>query len=244
MLSRSEIKKIRQLTQKKFRDEQKLFIAEGPKVVRELLNCGFIPKVIYSTETFPGISTYKIAAKELEKISLLTTPNKVLGVFEMKKRQTKINPSELSLALEDIRDPGNLGTIIRIADWFCIKNIYCSETCVDVYNPKVIQATMGSIARVNVSYVKLSSFLGSAQLQERDFKIFGAVMNGKNIYSEKLPSQGILLIGNESKGISEELLKIVTDKITIPSFGKAESLNAAVATAIICSEFKRRTILL
>lgn len=244
MLSRSEIKKIRQLSQKKFRDEHKLFIAEGPKVVQELLDSGFIPRVIYSTEKLPGIPAYKISGKELEQISLLVTPNKVIGVFEMKKQQTRLHTRELSLALEDIRDPGNLGTIIRIADWFSIKHIYCSETCVDVYNPKVIQATMGSIARVNVSYVKLSSFLRDAQLKERDFKIFGAVMNGKNIYIEKLSSHGILLIGNESRGISEDILKMVTDKITIPLFGKAESLNAAVATAIICSEFKRRTILL
>jgi TrmH family RNA methyltransferase len=242
MLSQQEIKRIRRLGQKKYRKEQGLFIAEGPKVVNELLHSGYKPVKIYSIEKIDCPALKIISYKELERISFLTTPNKVLGIFEIKTFKEKWNGKGLALALEDIRDPGNMGTIIRIADWFGIVNVFCSMTCVDVYNPKVIQATMGSIARVKVRYVELPLFLKEMKSISKELKIYGAVMNGKNIYGEKLAKEGIIIIGNEARGISDELIQYVSDRITIPLFGKAESLNAAVATAIICSEFKRHTI--
>ncbi len=232
-MTKTEIKKLRQLQQKKFREEERLFIAEGPKVVNELLNSEYRLKRIYSTVEFKAAE--RISVKELEQISALTTPNEMLAVFEIPaEEEFSFNQTELVLALEDIRDPGNFGTIIRIADWFGIKKIICSETCVDIYNPKVIQSTMGSIARVKVFYMNLEEIISKYRAN-----VFAAVMSGKNIYEEKLSSGGIILIGNESKGISENILKNVSNKISIPRFGKAESLNAAIATAIICSEFKR-----
>lgn len=239
MLSQQEIKKIRQLKQKKYREEQGLFIAEGPKIVNELLHSGFRPRSVYSVEKMDCPVLKLISGNDLERISTLTTPNKVLGVFEMKTSKGKWNGKGLALALDDLRDPGNLGAIIRIADWFGITNVFCSETCVDVYNPKVVQATMGSIARVEVNYVALRYFLPEVKAASKGLKIYGAVMNGKNIYREKLAAEGIVLIGNEARGISDELLAHVGNKITIPRLGKAESLNAAAAAAIICSEFRR-----
>lgn len=249
-MTKSDIKNIRLLHQKKYRDEHGLFIAEGPKVVNELLNSKYKAKEIFATTEYEtNNSKHKIQivnANELEEISSLTTPNKVLGIFEIPLQTSpkfgtfeKLNHN-LILALDDIRDPGNMGTIIRIADWFGIKNIICSETCVDVYNLKVIQATMGSIARVEIHSMNLDSFFSEIKNGKTKINIYGAVMNGKNIYSEKLSDKGIILIGNESKGISDNLLGFVSHKISIPNFGKADSLNAAIATAIICSEFKRR----
>ena len=241
MISKAQIKLLRQLNQKKYRDEYGLFIAEGPKVVNELMNSHYKLKEIHALSGYQLSNTkYKVqevTQKELEQISFLTAPNEVLGVFEIPPstyRQSSII-SQLVLALDDIRDPGNLGTMIRIADWFGIKNILCSETCVDVYNSKVVQGSMGSIARVNIHYVKLENAL-------KEFEpIYGAVMDGKNIYTEKFSSKGVILIGNESRGISEGLLPLITNKISIPRFSdKTDSLNAAIAAAIICSEFKRR----
>ncbi len=241
MLSKAQIKKIKLLHQKKYRDEEGLFIAEGPKIVQELLNSDFIAKEVLATNEFTpnraGVKVENITEKELSEISVLTTPNQVLGVFETVKPKLNLAvlKQELVLVLDDIRDPGNLGTIIRIADWFGIHHILCSQTCVDVFNPKVVQATMGSIARVHVCYSDLVPVLKELG------PVYAAVLDGKNIYSESLSSKGVILIGNESHGISEKLLKLVTEKIAIPNFsGQAESLNAAIASAVICSEFRRR----
>jgi TrmH family RNA methyltransferase len=248
MISKGQIKNIRFLQQKKYRDEQRLFIAEGPKVVVELLNSKFKTKELFYTEEFKhpgtGIKGIKVSEKELQNISALKTANQVLAVFEIPelKCNTDTLKKELVLALDDIRDPGNMGTIIRIADWFGINHVLCSESCVDVFNPKVVQSTMGSIARVNVCSADLDMVLKELQ------PVYAAVLNGKNIYSTKLTSKGVILIGNESKGISEKLMKHVSDKISIPNFSSpqethsagAESLNAAIATAIICSEFRRK----
>jgi TrmH family RNA methyltransferase len=251
MISKSQIKAIQRLHQKKHREEKRLFIAEGPKVVNELLKSKFIVKEIFAREAlkieiFPKgllrgkLIVEEISEKELKQISTLTTPNQVLGVFEIPDVKLNIESlkQELVLALDDIRDPGNLGTIIRIADWFGIKNILCSENCVDLFNPKVVQATMGSIARVNVYCENLESIL----LELKTFlPVYGSTVDGENIYSGELSSNGIILIGNESKGISENLLKLAFRKISIPSFSSgADSLNAAIATAVICSEFRRR----
>lgn len=242
MISKQQIKSIRSLHQKKYRDEAGLFIAEGPKVVSDLAGSKFRVKEVFAIKGFelPAVERAvirEVSERELESISALSTPNQVLAVCEMPdvKADISVLKHELVLALDDIRDPGNLGTIIRIADWFGIHHILCSESCVDVFGPKVIQSTMGSIARVNVYYEDLNVAL-------KKFKdIYAAVLDGENIYSQKLPARGIVLIGNESKGVSEKLLKLVTHKISIPKFSSgADSLNAAIATAVICSEFKRR----
>ncbi len=241
MISKAEIKRVRSLHQKKFRDEQKCFIAEGPKVISDLLNSEYKAKEIYSLGkmAFPlHTPAIEVTEKELEIMSALTTPNNAIGIFEM--HCPKLNlPSlkkELVLALDEIRDPGNMGTLIRIADWFGISDILCSGACVDLYNPKVVQATMGSMARVNVHYVNLQEVVSGFN------NVYGTVLNGKSIYTEELSENGIILIGNESRGISETLLGLVTQKISIPNFSSgADSLNAAAAGAIICSEFRRRT---
>jgi len=171
----------------------------------------------------------------LQKISLLKTPNKVVGVFVKKVNEAPPHIiNKLSLMLDDIQDPGNMGTLIRIADWFGIENIICSKNCVDCYNPKVVQATMGSLARVNIYYTSLLDFLS----ENEKISVYAAALDGVPITKLKSISEGIIIIGNESKGISEELLSIATNKITIPKYGNAESLNAAVAAGIILSQLK------
>ncbi|MFI5164066.1 MAG: TrmH family RNA methyltransferase [Bacteroidia bacterium] len=244
MISKAQIKEVRSLHQKKYRDEKKSFIAEGPKVVHALLKSSYRVKEIFAIEKFivQGLEhpVQEVSEKELEQISALTTPNQVLAVFEVAESELNFDSlnQELVLALDDIRDPGNFGTIIRIADWFGIKNIICSETCVDLFNPKVMQAAMGSVSRVRVFYEDLLTILPKVQVS---LPLYAAAIDGKNIYSQELPQYGIILIGNESKGISENLLKISTAKISIPKFStEADSLNAAIATAVICAEFRRR----
>lgn len=255
MLSKNQIKYVNSLKQKKFREEHNLFIAEGTKIVPELLVSGISVKQVYATSDFfrnnkiaATIERFEIKENELERISALMTPNEVLAVCETPHYQLEIDPlkDKLTLVLDEIKDPGNLGTIIRVADWFGIENIICSNDTVDAFNPKVVQATMGSISRIKVYYTDLVNFLMN---QESTFKyqVFGALLEGESIYSKQLPSNGFIIIGNESKGISEKLLPYITGKISIPSFshyktvtGEAESLNAAIATSIICSEFRRR----
>jgi len=247
MLSKKIVKYIQSLSHKKLRDEENVFIAEGPKVVAEFLSgenlkckilCAFndwlngnenlLKKIL------PG-SIYEIDEISLQKISLLKTPNKVVAVFE-KGAYGKIPQLEnkLSLMMDDIQDPGNLGTIIRIADWFGIENIICSENCVDCYNPKVVQATMGSLVRVNVWYTTLIPFIE----MHTNISVYAAALSGTSLPEFKKITEGIVLIGNESIGINEELLKKATQKITIPKYGNAESLNAAVATGVILSHIK------
>ncbi len=255
MLSKSQISFINSLKQKKYRDEHQLFIAEGAKIVPELLNSDIVVKQVYATSEFlrnnaipATIERFEIKENELERISSLTKANEVLAVCEIPKY--KLNSDDLkgklTLVLDDIKDPGNLGTIIRIADWFGIENIVCSSETADAFNSKVVQATMGSIARIKIHYCDLTSFV-QQQITNNQQRIYGALLEGKNIYNEKLSSEGLIVIGNESRGISEDVQKLITDKISIPSFshyktneGQAESLNAAIATSIICSEFRRR----
>lgn len=246
MLSKNRAKLITSLHDKKGRREHQLFIAEGEKIVAELLRSDIVVQEVYNTEARienqePRKQVINITEKELKKISALSTPPQILAVCEIPKYELKIEElkDRLTLVLDDIRDPGNLGTIIRIADWFGIKNIICSEDCVDAYNPKTVQATMGSIARVKIHYAGLEDVLK----EMKDIPVYGALLEGENIYKKKLSDKGIIIIGNESKGISEKLLPYITDKISIPSFNEkdagAESLNAAIATALICSEFRR-----
>ncbi|MFZ4401601.1 MAG: TrmH family RNA methyltransferase [Bacteroidales bacterium] len=251
MLSKNTIKHLQSLKQNKFRDEFQQFVAEGDKLVTELLSGYF--KIIEIFAVKEWLSLHKIAdhiavtevsVSELERISGLTTPNMVVALLEIP--QTKFIDAavfdKLILMLDEIKDPGNLGTIIRIADWFGISNIICSNHTVDVYNPKVVQATMGSIARVNVQYTDLKAFL---QTLPKDIPVYGTLLNAENIYTKELSKNGIIMIGNESKGIADDLLPFITQKLFIPSYAensgnKAESLNASVATAIVCAEFKRR----
>jgi TrmH family RNA methyltransferase len=254
MLSKNQIKFVSSLKQKKFRDENNLFIAEGTKIVLELIDSNIKVTQLYAAPEFlrshpieKKIEQFEAKAAELERISALKTANDVLAVCEIPTSKLDINSlkDKLTLVLDDIKDPGNLGTIIRIADWFGIENIICSEDTVDCFNPKVVQATMGSIARINVYYTDLVQ-LFKDQSSVLNIKTFAALLEGENIYSKQLPSNGFIIIGNESKGISDKLLPHITDKISIPSFshyksgGEAESLNAAIATSIICSEFRRR----
>lgn len=242
MVSKNQIKLITSLVQKKYRKQHGLFIAEGVKVIDELIKSNFELEHLYITKPmFFGISEKiktLVTDSELKKISALTTSNDCLAVFKI-PNERKIKTDGLIVALDDVRDPGNLGTIIRLCDWFGIEQLICSEQTVDLYNPKVVQATMGSISRVNVSYVDLSDTLINLELP-----IFGTFMDGENIYKTKLPSNGVIVLGNEANGISSEIEKIATHKIAIPRFGNlqlTESLNVATATAIVLSEFKRAT---
>jgi RNA methyltransferase, TrmH family len=238
MLSKNEVKDIQSLSHKKFRDELKLFIAEGPKTVSELVE--LIPdqiEKVYAVKEWMNTIKSKIEIKdiievsnpELEKLSQLQTPNQVIAVV---RQSTPKRPdgSSFTLYLDTIQDPGNFGTIVRIADWFGIKNIVCSIGCVDLYNPKVVQATMASIARVNVFYDEDGGWLNGQTVP-----VLAATLDGTVVYDHSKNKEGILIIGNESKGIRPEILRYANEKITIPKKGSAESLNAAVATGIILS---------
>lgn len=240
MLSKNQIKLITSLQQKKYRKQHQLFFAEGVKVIEELLRSKYELQTLYVTEPLDfKVSTdkiYTISPAELKKISALTTPNNCLAVFKTPTEHFSLKEG-LIVALDDVRDPGNLGTIIRLCDWFGVEQLVCSSETVDIYNPKVVQATMGSIGRVAVLYTDLVSFLKTTSLP-----VFGTFMDGENIYKKDLPSNAILIMGNEANGISDEVAQCMTSKLTIPRFGQlqeTESLNVATATAIILSEFKR-----
>lgn len=240
MVSKNQIKFISGLQQKKQRLIHKMFVAEGVKVVQELLDADFELHQLYTTEDdFKSVNDSKkqiVSADDLKKISALTTASSCLAVFKIPE-QKELYQSGLIVALDAIRDPGNLGTIIRLCDWFGIQQLICSNETVDVYNPKVVQATMGSISRVNVSYINLEDFISTTSLP-----VFGTFMNGENIYSTTLPQEGIIVMGNEANGISKEVENSIQHRLTIPRFGtlqKTESLNVATATAIILSEFRR-----
>ncbi|MES2592058.1 MAG: RNA methyltransferase [Bacteroidota bacterium] len=259
MVTKNQFKFINSLKQKKSREEYNLFIAEGAKIVPELLQSNIKIKQVFATSEFfkknkldTSIERFEVKIGELERLSLQMTPNEVLAVCEIPKyefNRNKLN-DKLTLILDDIKDPGNLGTIIRIADWFGIETIICSNETVDAFNPKVVQSTMGSIARIELHYMDLVSLFGELKeisSEGSSLPIYGALLDGNNIYQSKLSANGCIVIGNESKGISNSILPFITDKINIPSFshfksggGEAESLNAAIATSIICSEFRRR----
>jgi TrmH family RNA methyltransferase len=243
MVSKNQIKLISSLHQKKQRIAHQLFIAEGIKGVQELLNAHFELDHLYTTqhdfETVSNSLKTLVSEADLKKISALATPNTCLAVFKMPKEK-QIITSGLIVALDAVRDPGNLGTIMRLCDWFGIHQLICSKETVDIYNPKVVQATMGSIARVNVSYVDLNDFVRTTSLP-----VFGTFMNGDNIYKASLPQEGVIVMGNEANGISTELDEIIKNRLTIPRFGtiqKTESLNVATATAIVLSEFRRASL--
>ena len=240
MLVKSQVKYIQSLSQKKFRDEEGLFVAEGPKIINDLLIAPNLSlKQLFATDewikshqgTIPKDKLIEVSSSELERISSLTTPNHVLGVFTKPRFPQLDQDHGITLMLDCLQDPGNLGSIIRCADWFGIKEMICSLDSADVFNSKVVQATMGSIARVHLIYTNLPDYLR----QHKDLPVYAATLNGTSLKSMKPVKKGILLIGNESKGIDPELLKLASEQITIPGKGGAESLNAAVATGIILS---------
>jgi len=240
MLSKSQIKLIKSLSQKKFRNKHGLFVVEGLKGVREFLNSDFELVSLYAVDRDFEVSQQSlelIDEKELKKISFLKTPQKALAVFKIPVMEDP-NIRDLTVVLDGVRDPGNLGTIIRLCDWFGIENITCSLDTVNCYNPKVVQASMGSLTRVRIFYTDLPNFLKANQ----DIPVFGAMLDGENIYSEKKPDNAFIVMGNEANGISEEIQALISKRITIPQFGKikeTESLNVATATSIILSEFRR-----
>ena len=246
MLSKSQINLLKSLQQKKFRREHGLFIVEGHKSIAEFINSAYLVEAIYYTPSFDSkvlklsqkINFCEISVTELEKVSSLKTPQDALALIKIPEwpvLQNEQLKGKFSLVLDGIQDPGNLGTIIRIADWFGIDNIICSEDTVDAYNPKVVQACMGSLARVKVHYTLLTEFLSKIKLS-----IFGALLDGENIYSTDFGKEGLIVMGNEGNGLRPEVQKMVNKAITIPRIGKAESLNVAIATALFCSEITRK----
>lgn len=251
MISKNQIKYIHQLELKKFRKQEGLFIAEGHKVVGDLLRAGFKPRQIFAVQDWITDNSSQLSVldsqlsevnlEELTRLSLLQHPQQVLALFPIPDEQTIPSPKNaLSILLDNVQDPGNLGTIIRIADWFGIDTIYCSLGTVDAWNPKVVQATMGSIARVHIKYVDPQLLFDS--LPDK-FPVYGTFLDGDNIYTQQLSLQGIIVMGNEGNGISDAVRSRVTHKLLIPDFHKgdtADSLNVAIATAITCSEFRRR----
>ena len=246
MISQAQIKLIKSLHLKKNREQMNLFIAEGKKIVDELLESAYIEVVhVYSSGSYFGNKPYtKVTEQEMKKISALTTPPNILAVCKIPTENATVPDfgKELALVLDNIRDPGNLGSIIRIADWFGIGYVFCTAECVDAYNPKVVQASMGSIARVKTDYKNLRAIL--QECKDKQVPVYGAKLDGASILKEQLSAHGLLVIGNESTGISPELGKYITHEIKIPSYhgSGAESLNAAMATAILCAEFRREAM--
>ena len=252
MLSKAKIKLIQSLELKKKRREEGLFVAEGPKVVGDLLPY-FVCRLIVAEASWiaahPEVKATEIIEatnEELRKASFLKTPQEVLALFELPSYPTPhdIATKELCLALDDVQDPGNLGTIIRVADWFGIRHIFCSTGTADAFSPKTIQATMGAVARVKVHYTDLPEYLTQVRQKLPSTPLYGTFLEGENIYKESLSTNGIIIMGNEGNGISPTIQKMVTNKLFIPNYPEgcatSESLNVAIATAITCAEFRRR----
>ena len=255
MISKNQVKYIRQLEQKKYRRREGLFVAEGTKVVHDLSH-RYQPRVLFATadylaafslHLYPDTDVFEVTSDELQRISFQQHPQQVLALFPIPSSDkstdaviSEVRLDALSLVLDGVQDPGNLGTIIRIADWFGIDTIYCSPDTADAYNPKVVQATMGSLARVNIIYIDLLTLLSSLPA---DFPVYGTLLDGDNIYAQPLSPAGLIVMGNEGNGISPAVAEKVSCRLLIPDFHQgetADSLNVAIATAITCSEFRRR----
>lgn len=248
MISKNQIKNITALSHKKMRDEQGLFVAEGAKLVNDLRSAFKLKECFATTEWLlenkdnPLKNIQEISFDELKKISNQKSPQGILAVFEkpIYGLSNDIH-RELCLALDDIQDPGNLGTIIRIADWFGIRNVICSPLSADAFGPKTVQSTMGALARVKVHYTDLEQYICKLPA---DYPVYGTFMEGENIYTEQLTENGLIVMGNEGNGISDSISALVNRRITIPNYPKneatSESLNVAVATSVVCAEFRRR----
>ena len=238
MISKNKIKFIKSLSLKKNRVKAQLFIAEGEKIVNELLNSKFEIEQIYATKQFSGIynidksAVTLVSNEELSRISNLTSPNNVLAIVRIGQKELEKNTG-ITLVLDDVNDPGNLGTIVRMCDWFGVSQIICSNNTVDCYNSKVVQSAMGSLFRVNITYLDLTTYLTNI-----DTPIYGAYMNSVDVRGEEFPKQAHLIMGNEANGISESISKYITNKVSIKNIGEnTESLNVAVATSILLHEF-------
>lgn len=249
MLSKSQISLFKSLQHKKFRKVHGLFVVEGYKSVAEFITAGFSIQAIYHTGAIASkmlnlsakINFQEISLDDMGKVSSLTTPQDVIALVKIPEwpaLNTQLLKQKYTLVLDGVQDPGNMGTIIRTADWFGIKHIICSEDTVDAYNPKVVQATMGSLARVNIYYANLEQTLPALKIP-----IYGALLDGQNIYTTNFTGEGLILMGNEGNGIRPGIQQLINHAITIPRLGEAESLNVAIATAIICSEISRNKFL-
>lgn len=249
MISKNKLKYIRSLKEKKYRNQYGTFIAEGNKMVAELLHCMRCQLLVATQEFLSTVSLSQIeeieevSDSQLAQISLQKNPQQALAVFYQPATGDDVSISgQLVLALDGIQDPGNMGTIIRLADWYGIRHIFCTHDTADIYNPKVVQATMGAIARVNIHYVDLVSFLR----QNSKMPIYGTLLDGENIYRQEITPDGIIVMGNEGNGIRPEIEKLIAHKLFIPNYPPeqktSESLNVAIATAIVCAEFRRRSL--
>ncbi len=253
MISKNKQKFILSLSRKKIREQNGVFVAEGHKLVSDLLTSSLKANTLIATEewlnnnsSITGVTTEIISATEdeLKKVSTLKSPPQVIGIFEQKVDNYKMEAltNELCLFLDEVQDPGNLGTIVRLADWFGITHVFCSLTCADIYNTKTIQSTMGAISRVAIHYVDTLDFFNT--YKKLNLPVYGTFLDGENIYHQPLSNNGIIVMGNEGKGISSELEQFVNQRLFIPSFPAdiptSESLNVSVATAITCAEFRRQ----
>ena len=256
MISKNKIKYLKSLEMKKHRQAESVFVAEGPKIVGDLLNAGFEPTYLVVVECsdfasrlqnfdLNGVQIDFVTADDLRKMSSLEAPQQVLAVLKQPIWQLDSNVAskELCLALDEVQNPGNLGTIIRLAAWFGIEHLFCSKGCADVYNSKTVQATMGGLAHVKVHYVDLVEMIGN---MPNGTPVYGTFLDGENLYGRQLEQRGLIVMGNEGRGVSKEVENLVTEKLFIPNYPaereSTESLNVAIATAIVCAEFRRRAL--
>lgn len=250
MISKNRIKWLKSLQMKKYRQAEGVFVAEGPKLVSELLNGGF--ECVYAAvSNDPCLLPLdpkmydQVTDDELKRVSTVETPQGVLAVFRQPNYDIdalKVMKDGLCLALDEVQNPGNLGTIVRLADWFGIHDVFCSQGCADLYNPKTVQATMGALAHVRVHYYNIEELL--KQAQKEGVIVYGTFLDGENIYEKRLERTGVIVMGNEGRGVSAEVERCVTERLTIPSWSDShvESLNVAIATAVVCAEFRRQTL--
>ncbi len=256
MISKNRLKYVRSLEMKKYRKAEGVFVAEGHKLVGDLLDV-FECKYLAATSDWlsanaawvdrqrrSGVEVDEVTDEELKRASFQETPQQVLAVFKQLTYEVDVNEvarKQLCLVLDDVQNPGNLGTIVRLADWFGIEHIFCSKGCADIYNPKTVQATMGGIARVQVHEADLPELLSRL---DKDIPVYGTFLDGENIYGKELENRGLIVMGNEGKGVSKEVAAFVTERLYIPNYPEgretSESLNVAIATAIVCAEFRRR----
>ena len=243
-MTKAEIQFVRSLADKRVRDAERLFVAEGDKLIGEILQSSLHVRNIYALEGHFEGRAERVTAKEMERISQLKTASTSLAIVEQPRHKTpaKAPADRLTLALDGVQNPGNLGTIIRLADWFGVEDIYCSEDTADCFNPKVVQATMGAILRVRVHYLPLADFL--RRTRESGVEVYGTMLDGQNIYDVELAPTGVIVMGNEGRGVSRECAASFSQRLLIPAYSVAgqgsESLNVAMATGIVCAEFRRR----